>query len=53
MERSGFVKGLCLALLLGLIAVAHAFSVPERKSVNLTKDLGVRFWNEDHDTPGR
>ncbi len=29
-----------------------AISVPERKTVNLTSNLGVRFWNEEHDVPG-
>ena len=31
----------------------NTFSVPDRKTVNLTANLGVRFWNEDHDVPGR
>src|SRR5581483_9686255 len=31
----------------------NTISVPDRKTVNLTSNLGVRFWNEDHDVPGR
>lgn len=31
----------------------NTISVPERKTVNLTSNLGVRFWNEEHDVPGR
>jgi dipeptidyl aminopeptidase/acylaminoacyl peptidase len=31
----------------------NTISVPERRTVNLTSNLGVRFWNEDHDVPGR
>ncbi len=30
----------------------NSISIPDGKSVNLTKDLGVNFWNETNDTPG-
>ena len=30
----------------------NSVSVPGGQIVNLTSNLGVRFWNEDHDTPG-
>lgn len=30
----------------------ETFSVPSRKMVNLTSNLGVAFWNEEHDVPG-
>jgi dipeptidyl aminopeptidase/acylaminoacyl peptidase len=30
----------------------HTISVPDGKVVNLTGKLGVRFWNEENDTPG-
>ncbi|MBM3789857.1 MAG: S9 family peptidase, partial [Acidobacteria bacterium] len=29
----------------------NAVSVPDGRTVNLTKDLGVPFWNEEHDSP--
>jgi dipeptidyl aminopeptidase/acylaminoacyl peptidase len=29
----------------------HSTSVSERKDVNLTKSLGVNFWDEDNDSP--
>jgi dienelactone hydrolase len=30
----------------------NSISVPDGKTVNLTKDLGVNFWQETNDTPG-
>jgi dipeptidyl aminopeptidase/acylaminoacyl peptidase len=29
----------------------NTLSIPECKIVNLTKNLGVKFWREDHDSP--
>ncbi|MFH1573728.1 MAG: prolyl oligopeptidase family serine peptidase, partial [Acidobacteriota bacterium] len=29
----------------------NSVSVPDGRTVNLTKDLGVPFWNEEHDSP--
>jgi len=31
----------------------NSISVPGGQTVNLTSNLGVRFWNEEHDVPGR
>ena len=30
----------------------NTISIPDGRVVNLTKDLGVNFWNETNDTPG-
>ena len=31
----------------------NSIAVPGRQTINLTSNLGVKFWNEDHDVPGR